>query len=295
MKTGLTISALAHAALLLWGLISFSARPLEAAPTDALPVDIISEKQYSELTKGTKNAEKVEETKPPVEKIDEPRPPDDAFAKVAKKQEIRTASEPPPPSPPLPEPRPAKPEKKPPPQVDQIAEALKKEEAKKRAEARAEAKARAKAEQQRQQTKFDPNQIAALLDKRDSQRLAATGEALAPAPASLGVRSGSSAKLSQSELDALRARLMQLWNPPAGVQNPEELIVKIRVQLSRDGRLVGPPMVLTTGRGVMFESARDSAIRALFRGQPFNMLSPSTYELWKEIEITFDPRDMFRG
>jgi colicin import membrane protein len=71
--------------------------------------------------------------------------------------------------------------------------------------------------------------------------------------------------------------------------------VNIRVQLSRDGRLVGPPMVRTTGRGTMFESARDSAIRALFRGQPFNMLSPATYELWKEIEITFDPRDMFRG
>jgi colicin import membrane protein len=297
MKTGLTISALAHAGLLFWGLVSFAARPLEAAPTDALPVDIISEKQFSELTKGAKNAEKVQETKPPVEKIDEPRTADDALAKIANKQEIRTASEPPPPPPPLPEPRPAeaKPEKKPPPQVDQIAEALKKEEAKKRAEARAEAKARAKAEQQRKQPKFDPNQIAALLDKRDSQRLAATGEALAPAPASLGVRSGSAAKLSQSELDALRARLMQLWNPPAGVQNPEELIVKIRVQLSRDGRLVGPPMVLTTGRGTMFESARDSAIRALFRGQPFNMLSPATYELWKEIEITFDPRDMFRG
>jgi colicin import membrane protein len=292
MKTGLTISTLAHAALLLWGLISFAARPLEAAPTDALPVDIISEKQYSELTKGVKNAPKVEETKPPVEKIDEPRPADDAVAKIANKQEIKTASEPPPP--PLPEPRPAeaKPEKKPPPQVDQIAEALKKEEAKKRAEA----KAKAKAEQQRkQQPKFDPNQIAALLDKRDSQRLAAAGEALAPAPASLGVRSGSAAKLSQSELDALRARLMQLWNPPAGVQNPEELIVKVRIQLSRDGRLAGPPMVLTSGRGVMFESARDSAIRALFRGQPFNMLSPSTYDLWKEIEITFDPRDMFQG
>jgi colicin import membrane protein len=184
------------------------------------------------------------------------------------------------------------PEKKP--KVDPIAEALKKEEARKQAEA----KAKAKAEQQkpqRPQPRYDPNQIAALLDKRDPQRLAATGEALAPAPASLGVRDGSAAKLSQSELDALRARLMQLWNPPAGVQNPEELIVKIRVLLGRDGRLSGPPRVLTTGRGPKFESARDSAIRALFQGQPFNMLSPTTYDLWKEIEITFDPRDMFRG
>ena len=40
MKTGLAISALVHAALLVWGLISFTARPL-AKSNDALPIDII--------------------------------------------------------------------------------------------------------------------------------------------------------------------------------------------------------------------------------------------------------------
>ena len=39
----------------------------------------------------------------------------------------------------------------------------------------------------------------------------------------------------------------------------------------------------------------DSAMRAVFRGQPFNMLRPENYELWKDIEVTFDPRDMIRG
>ena len=55
MKTGLAISALVHAALLLWGLISFAAKPLEAKPNDALPVDIISDKQFSEMTRGVVN------------------------------------------------------------------------------------------------------------------------------------------------------------------------------------------------------------------------------------------------
>jgi hypothetical protein len=36
-------------------------------------------------------------------------------------------------------------------------------------------------------------------------------------------------------------------------------------------------------------------VRALLQGQPFDMLSPSTYEDWKEIDIMFDPREMFRG
>jgi colicin import membrane protein len=40
-------------------------------------------------------------------------------------------------------------------------------------------------------------------------------------------------------------------------------------------------------------AARDAAARALLQGQPFDMLSPATYEEWKEIDIVFDPREMF--
>ncbi len=297
MKTGLAISATAHAVLLAWGLISFAARPLEAKHTDAMPVDIISDTQFSQLTKGSKNAPKEAPLKPLVEKVAEPKPVEDTAAKISEKPEIKAASAEPPPPAPAEKPPEAKPENKPPPpKVDAIAEALKKEEAqKKREQARAEAKAKADAKkQQEQQPKFDPSQIAALLDKRAPQRLASTGNELNPT-AGLGVPTGSAPKLSQSELEAMRARLMQLWNPPAGVANPQEMIVKIRITLGRDGKLSGPPMVLSSGRGPVFEAARDNAIRALFRGQPFNMLSPATYDLWKDIEITFDPRDMFRG
>ena len=45
----------------------------------------------------------------------------------------------------------------------------------------------------------------------------------------------------------------------------------------------------------MFNTARDSAVRAVFRGQPFDMLKPEHYDTWKDIEVTFDPRDMFHG
>ena len=64
MKTGLTISAMLHAALLLWGIISFAARPLEAKPNDALPIDIISDKQFSEITKGVKNGGQGQAARP---------------------------------------------------------------------------------------------------------------------------------------------------------------------------------------------------------------------------------------
>jgi hypothetical protein len=121
-----------------------------------------------------------------------------------------------------------------------------------------------------------------------------TGAEPNTAPA-LGTALGSAAKLSQSELEALRARLMALWNPPVGIQNPEEFVIRIRIRLNRDGRLSAPPSVLSSGHGVLFTTARDSAVRAVFRGQPFDMLRPEHYETWKDIEVTFDPRDMFRG
>src|SRR5262245_22013222 len=162
MKTGLAISAVVHLALLLWGLISFTAKPLEAKPSDALPIDIISDKQFSELTKGVKNAPKTAKPAPLVEKIDTPKPVDDSSAKVTPKKEIEAAkndAQPPPPEPEKkPAPAEAKPEKKPEPKIDPIAETLKKEEAKKKAEERA-AKAKAeKLEREKQlQKKFDPS------------------------------------------------------------------------------------------------------------------------------------------
>jgi colicin import membrane protein len=186
------------------------------------------------------------------------------------------------------------------PKVDPIAETIKKEEARKKAKERAEQKAKAKAEKEKekerekQQPKFDPNQIAALLDRREPQRQAAASEALAPVPG-LGVPSGNAAKLSQSEIDAFRARLMQLWNVPAGVQNPDELKVTVVIQIGRDRKLSGPPRVVTSGTSPMFQAARDNAMRAVFMGQPFDMLRPEHYDLWKEIEITFDPRYMSGG
>ena len=291
MKTGLVVSVIAHVAFLVWGIVSFAAKPLEAKPTDSLPVDIISAQQFSELTKGVKTGQKDATNKQQVEKVAEPKPVEETPAKLTEKKEVKTAAAEPTPALDQQKVEPPKPDKKPPPK-DEIAEALKKEQIKKKQE---EQKQKAAEKKQQQQPKFDPNQIAALLDKRDPTRQTLTGEALAPTPAAVGVRSGVAAKLSQSELDAMRQRLMQLWNPPAGVQNPEQLVVKIRIQLGKDGKLTGPPIVLTSGRGTLFETARDNAIRALFRGQPFEMLSKDTYDLWKEIEITFDPRDMYRG
>jgi len=298
MKVDWAISALAHAGLLAWGLVSFSAKPFEAPP-EGLPVDIVSATEYSQVMAGAKKAPKAETPKPLVEKIAEKKLVEDPTPKVPEKREIKQAKAEPPP---MPEPRPKPPQsaeaKQPPePKVDPIAEALKKEAAaKKKEEARKkkEQKRAEKPQPKKREPRFDPDKVAALLDKRAPQRHASTGDTLNNT-ASLGLPGATSARLSQSEIDALRARLAQLWNPPVGAKTPDELVVRVRIRLQRDGRLSGPPQVLTSGSSVLFQTARESAIRALFRGQPFDMLLPEHYDQWKDIEITFDPRDMMRG
>ena len=291
MKAGLTISALAHVGLLLWGLVSFAVRPLEASPTPALPIDIISDKQFSQLAAGVKNAPKAETQKPLVDKIGETKPAEEVTPKVSDKAEVKTSAEPPPEQA-KPEKAEAKPEKKEPPKVDAIAEALKKEEAKKKRE---EAKAKAdeqKKQKEAQQPKFDPKQIAALLDKRDPQRQSATGQTVSPTP-SLGYANAPPAQLSQSEIDALRRRLSECWSPPVGAANAPNLKVVLRVLFKRDGSVASPPALVAGSPSPYGPAMAESAKRAILSCQPFTMLRAENYDNWKDIEITFDPREMF--
>lgn len=297
MKQATAISFGLHVAVLAWATLSYSGRAVEAPPPESLPVEFISEKDFTALTKGLKEAPKKEEPKALVEKkADEPKPVEQPEAKVAKKEvkaEVEKTPEPTPEIKPPEEKKEAKAEPKPEPKVDPIADKLKAENAEKKM-AEIAPKLPPRRPPRPNKPQFNADRIAALLDKREPTRTLSTGNDLNTAPG-LGAPSGLAARLSQSELDALRARLMALWNPPVGIKNPEDYVIRIRMKLGRDGRLSAPPQVLSAGHGQLFNSARDSAVRAVFRGQPFDMLKPEHYSMWRDIEVTFDPRDMFRG
>jgi outer membrane biosynthesis protein TonB len=308
----LIASVALHVLVIGWGLVSFSTRSLEAPPPESMPVDIISADQLSKITAGIKSGEK-DKPKPLVEKIADPRPAEDAVGKITEKKEIVTASAPEPPPKPVEKPVEKKPEppkpvaeskpkdepkpieKKPDqPKLDPIAEALKSEEAKKpmpKHEAKAAPPQPPKPKQERT---FDQSKIAALLDKRDPTRQALTGSAL-NSSASLGTTRGTAASLSQSELDAMRARLASLWNVQPGIEHPEELYVTVRIRLTPDRRLASPPQVVSTGSSPRYQAAADAAVRAVLQGQPYTMLRDETYEQWKYMDIDFDPKQMFRS
>lgn len=309
----LVASAALHVLVIGWGLISFSARSLEAPPPESMPVDIITADQLSKITAGTKTGDK-NNPKPLVEKVAEAKPvDDDAAGKITEKKEIITSSAPQPPPKPVEKPVEKKPdppkpvaenkpkdepkpvEKQPdPPKIDPIAEALKSEEAKKpkpKPEAKAAPPQPPKPKQERV---FDETKIAALLDKRDPTRQSITGAAL-NASASLGSTHGRAATLSQSELDAMRARLASLWNVQPGVEHPEELIVTVRIRLNPDRRLAAPPQVVSTGTSPRYQAAAEAAVRAVLEGQPYTMLRDESYDQWKYMDIDFDPKQMFHS
>jgi len=308
MKTGLTISTVGHLALLVWGLVAFSAKPFEAAPVDSLPVDIVSATEFSQLMAGAKNAPKSDAPKPVVDKIADPKTPKDPTPKVSDKPEITTASAEK--APPLPEPKPPeakpvavanveqKPEKRekaePDPKPDPIADAIRRDEAKKPEPPKKQAETPTPPKKPPPpQPRFDANKISALLDKRDPRRESLTGATLNPT-AALGAPTGTAMALSQSELDALRAQIQACWNPPVGVMDAKGLVVTVRLMLKQDGSLSTEPLVTNRGSNALFQVAAESALRAIRRCAPYR-LPIAKYEVWKDVEVDFDPRDMFRG
>ena len=317
-RPGMTISCVAHAAALAWALMAISATPREAPPVASLPVSFISEKDFSQLTKGVKNAPQlnVPDVKPLADKVDAEKSVDQLAPKVADKPEITTDTSKPqaepkpqpkaeakpeskadPKPPPKPDQKPDqkqadKPDKPKPPEYkpDQIANLLKKDAAKDQPKPQDKPP-----QQQDNNPKFDANQVAQLLDKRQPQRQVASAQSLNDT-AALGAAIGAqNVQLSQSEIDALRARISNCWSPPPGIDVNSKLYVVLRVLFKPDGSLAREPVPVEGSASALGPALADSAKRALLLCQPFTMLKPEHYDQWKDLELKFDPHELLGG
>ena len=314
MRVDWTISAIGHAGVLLYALVSIAASPLNKPPTDSLPVDIISSTDFSQLTKGIED--RAEGRGAEAAGGEGRRDQADARIrpnKVVDKPEVAAAAdEPPKPQPPKPEAKPAPappvPQARPEPKqafakeeqkIDPIAEAIKRDQKKQEQKQKQAAQQPPKQpEPQKQQPKFDASQIQqrlALLDKRDPQRRAATGRHALARRRRSAPPTGTAAALSQNEIDALRARLRDCWTVPAGLADARDLVVTVRIQFNKDGSLAADPRLMNQGSHPAFQAASESALRAVRRCAPYTFMPPAKYEGWKDIIVDFDPRDMFRG
>lgn len=311
MRKSFIISAVAHVVVLILCLITLVFSPSASAPPPPLAVSTISNSEFTKMTQGVEHAPppKAEPPKPLADKIDAAKPVKEFVPKVSDKPEIKTeaaarpaASE-------------AKPAAKPPEKTekpkeakakpDQLADELKKEEVKKppkpekkqpefKPDQIAEELKKEELKKARQSAKFDADQVAALLDKRDPRRQVASAEAL-NSQASLGAPTGQAAQLSQSELDALRRRLSECWNSPPGIDVNSNVYVVLRVQFKPDGSIAGDPVVSEDAASALGPALAESGRRALLGCQPFTMLRPEHYDLWKDISVKFNPHELLGG
>jgi colicin import membrane protein len=312
MKPGMTISCIAHAGALLVGLVALSAAPLNAPPVDSLPVSFISEKDFTQMSQGVKNAPKlkIDDPKPLADKVDAPKAVDQLAPKVADKPAVTTDTSKPKTDPkpdvkpdpkaaaksdPKPDAKQAdKPDKPKTPDYkpDQIADILKKDAAKNPPKPDDNSAPQKPAQNT---PKFDANQVAQLLDKRDPQRQVASAETI-NTTANLGTARGApGAQLSQSEIDALRARISSCWSPPPGIDASSKVHVSLRVLFRPDAYLAQDPALVEASASTLGPALAESAKRALMLCQPFTMLKPEHYDQWKDLQLDFDPHELLGG
>ena len=102
--------------------------------------------------------------------------------------------------------------------------------------------------------------------------------------------------LTMSERDSVRRQIEPCWNVPAGARDAENLVVNIRLRLNSDGTVFTAELVdsARAARDPFFRAAAESALRAVLnpRCSPLR-LPPKKYEEWKNMVLSFNPRDMF--
>ena len=143
---------------------------------------------------------------------------------------------------------------------------------------------------------FDPNNIAALIDKSKeefAETTKKTNKISQSQKKDLSITS-----LTLSEEDALKAQIFGCWSIPLGLPYNENLLVRIKLQLKPDGTVVKSEILdharmNTPGQG-FYKVLAESALRAIKMCQPLRVPTEG-YERWKELQLNFDAREMLEG
>ena len=143
---------------------------------------------------------------------------------------------------------------------------------------------------------FDPNQIAALIDKSKEETAETTKKQKTLTQSS--VKSSILSGLTLSEEDALKAQIFGCWSIPLGLPYNKNLLVRIKLKLKSDGTILKSEILdharmNQPGQG-FYKVLAESALRAIRLCQPLRV-PPTGYEKRKEMQLNFDANDMLKG
>lgn len=313
MRWSVTTSFVLHTAVLLACVVALpSAKTLDTVMPPSVPVELLSLSDLSQRQAVSKDApekpaekvappkpeEDVQKAKPkpepapkPTEAAKAPAPAPEPTPKPAKQAEAET---PPKPADPEPEPVVAKPE--PQPEPEKVPE--------KKAEAQPAPKPKAKPKppapkvaetKKKQEPEFNPDDIAALLNKIPDAQSAAQDTPVDPGQPLRAEQTsmiGSDNAITADEREWLRSQIQRCWSPPTGVMEASDLVVRLRIAFNIDGSVAGDPQVANSSGSPLFRVAADAAVRAVLRCQPYQM-PQEKYDSWRDVILNFDPSHMF--
>ena len=143
---------------------------------------------------------------------------------------------------------------------------------------------------------IDTNQIAALIDK--AKEIEAVEQKEKNKITQSNKKNSFASGLTLSEEDALRAQIFGCWSVPLGLPYDENLLVRIKLQLKKDGTIMKSEILdherMNRPGQKFYKVLAESALRAVRLCQPLKV-PPTGYEKWKDLQLNFNPVEMLKG
>ena len=142
----------------------------------------------------------------------------------------------------------------------------------------------------------DTNQIAALIDKakQDEAVKQKNSDKVTQSTRKNSFATG----LTLSQEDALRAQIFGCWSVPLGLPYDEDLLVRIKLQLKKDGTIMRSEIIdhqrMNKPGQKFYKVLAESALRAVRLCQPLKV-PPTGYDKWKDLQLNFNPAEMLKG
>ena len=143
---------------------------------------------------------------------------------------------------------------------------------------------------------IDTNQIAALIDKAKEEE--AVKQKKTDKITQSNQKNSFASGLTLSQEDALRAQIFGCWSVPLGLPYDENLLVRIKLNLKKDGTIMKSEILdhqrMNRPDQKFYKVLAESALRAVRLCQPLKV-PPTGYEKWKELQLNFNPTEMLKG
>jgi len=110
-------------------------------------------------------------------------------------------------------------------------------------------------------------------------------------PGEGGDATPATSNLTSNLVEPLRRHLKTCSKLPAALSPTDNVSVKLRVQMTKDGRLAGEPALIEGSASMKGVELMRGAIAALAACQPYAMLPADRYGEWKVLDLSFTPHD----